>query len=81
MKLQDLDALRDGQDVVISASSFAVLNEAGQALFTLKMRTDGSLEVRGGEPAKLNGLLLDDKVVVAPLASNGVAVVRLPATE
>ncbi|PRP68477.1 hypothetical protein BUE93_21995 [Chromobacterium amazonense] len=81
MKLQDLDALRDGQNLVVSASSFAVLNEAGQALFTLKLRADGSLEVRAGQPAKLNGQLLDDKVVVAPLASDGVAVLRLPATE
>lgn len=74
--LQNLDAKLDGEQRLVSASSFAVIDESGRALFVLKLGEDGSLEVRSGEPVQRNGLVLSRNLVVAPLSRDGVSLQR-----
>lgn len=75
--LQDLDAKLDGEQRLVSASSFAVLDESGRALFVLKFGEDGSLEVRSGEPAQRDGRVMSSNLVVAPLSRDGVSLQRV----
>lgn len=76
MKIQDMDARLDGEEMTLTSSRFGVLDAAGRILYSFALLPDGSLEVRAGEPARHGDSVLDVMLHIAPSGYDRVTLFR-----
>jgi hypothetical protein len=77
MKIRDSHASIQGEFSAITMPSggLEVIGDDGRTLYTIKL-DGGKLHVSAGVVCKLNGVLLDDKLSIAPHSRNSVVIER-----
>lgn len=76
MKIQDLDARRDGEELTMTTDKIGILNADGRVLYVVTLLVDGSLSVECGEPVRVNNAWLDNRLCIAPASFNRVSLFR-----
>ena len=77
MKLRDIHATINGDDEVFNASNggIEILSDRGHVLFVLSISRN-VLTISGGNVCMHNGVMLDDRFVISPIASNCVNLIK-----
>lgn len=78
MKLRDSHATlsNDKTEYVMPSGGVQIIADDGRTLFDITLNKDGTIRVGAGHVCKHNGELLDDRILIHPIASNCVNLVR-----
>ena len=68
----------DKTEHVMPSGGIDIIADDGRSLFSISLNKDGTLRVSAGHCCKHQGVLLDDVMILKPIASNCVTVARPP---
>ena len=78
MRIRDGHAILNGNktEYVMASGSLDIISDDGRTLFGISLQKDGTIRLDAWHTCKHQGVVLDDRILIKPIATNAVNIGR-----